>query len=253
MGCRVHSFRPGHRKPLVLLAMFNDNQDSMKLRHRQFGFSVVEPLLYVVILVIIGSTSYFVYHAQQSTDKVLNESDKTASSIVAKTTTTNKAATTSSPSSLSTSTTSSTASNQDYLVVKEWGVEFPLSSAINSAVYSSGQYSTGSASATGGSAKLGLLSLGSDCGDSSSAPLGQYVEFRQQDVSGEDVSLTTTTPTLHDLAKTAVEVPGSDGGYGGYYIAYVPPASACSDDSATLKAATAAFQQALQGMKPADS
>lgn len=212
----------------------------MKSGKSTHGFATVEAVLIIIVLGIVGFTGWFVYHSKQIADKTLS-SDPGSSVTFPK-----KAATTQTPSQ--------TTDTQKYLDIKEWAFRIPLSSTIESTVYSSGQYSTGTSSATGGSIKLGLVSLGSDCSNSSKAPLGEYVEFTQKDVSEEDVTNVSKGPSLHDLMKSAVEVPGSDGGYGAYYVAYVKPTTDCSNggDTSAVNAATVAFAQALQGTKPGD-
>ena len=207
----------------------------MKVTKDSQGFAALEAILVIIILAIVGFTGWFVVHSQKATDKTLASTGNSST-----------------PKAAPKTTTVTSKDTQKYLEIKEWGIKFPLSSAIETAVYSSGQFSSGPSSATGGSAKLGLTSLGSDCGDSSGAPLGEYVEFTQSDVNEENVSQVVGGSSLHDLMKTAVKVPGSDGGYGGYYIAYIHPQQGCDDNTAALTAATAAFNQALKSMKSAD-
>lgn len=203
-------------------------------RSRQSGFTTVEGVLIIVILCIIGFTGWYAWSRNQSHD---TKPVATVASNKSKTPATGQ------------KSAASDSSRQDSLEIKEWGVKIPLSSSIATAVYSSSQYSTGSSSATGGSAKLGLLSLGGDCADSSSAPLGQYVEFTKSDVNNENLDDIDAGPSLHELFGAAVEIPGSDGGYGGYYVAYVAPIFNCTNDTATLNAAITAFQQALKDIK----
>jgi type II secretory pathway pseudopilin PulG len=50
----------------------------------QKGFAAVETVLVIVILAIVGSTGYYVYHANQKTDAALNAASKAAASETAK-------------------------------------------------------------------------------------------------------------------------------------------------------------------------
>ena len=205
---------------------------------KQSGFALLESLLVILILAVIGFGGYIVWNKHKNKNSSVSQpTNHIVPNVIPATS----------------GSCSNGGSNQlcgvdqtKYLVIKEWGIKIPLSSTISSAVYSSGQYSTGNSSATGGSAKLGLVSLGSDCGDSSDAPLGQYVEFTQADVNEEDASHATTSPTLHDLAKSAVTL-GK-----GYMFAYAAPQQSCDSDINSLNSATAAFEQALKGIKSVD-
>jgi hypothetical protein len=219
----------------------------------QSGFSAIEAVLLVVIVAIIGGTGYFVWHAKQNTDKSLNDTANSQPGIAKASKITDfagcKAATGSKlletyPEQCVTKS-GQKFTNQQYLEIKEWGIKLPLTSPIASVVYSSGQYSTGTSSATGGTAKLGLPSLGSDCGDSSGAPLGLYVRFTQSDVQEEDVNNIEGGPSLHDLAKSAVTLDG-------YMYAYAHSQFACSDNASTLNAATTALRDAIKSLKSAD-
>lgn len=231
----------------------------MKQVNNPSGFAAVEAVLIVVILGIIGGTGYFVWHAKQNTDNALSNTAKSQPGISKGIKVTDYASCKAAPGSKLLQTDPAQCvtnkgqkfTQQNYLTVKEWAVNFPLDASTSSAVYSADQYSTGVTSATGGSAKLGLPSLGSDCGDSSSAPLGQYVEFTKSNVNEETNAATAEGVSLHELAKSAVEVPGSDGGYGGYYIAYVKPGVDCSngENTAAVTAAEASFEAAIKHMK----
>jgi hypothetical protein len=208
--------------------------------NNQSGFSLIEALLMILVIAVIGFCGYFVYHSQKS---------KTASASAHKTT----------GDSAKTKTVVETQyivvrDNQKYLNIKEWGVIIPIDDSIDSVVYTGGHYDIGGGSSPD-DARLGLLSLGSDCSelpDASSAPLGWYVRFTKDDVNAEKVEQVEPGSTsLHELVKTAVKIPGSDGGYGAYYVAYAKPTSDCSngENMASVNAATATFEKALNGIK----
>lgn len=82
----------------------------------QSGFTVVEVILVLILVAILGFTGYYVWHSQKKAD------DKKPVS------------TTSQPSSTSTKPVAAK-SNQDFLVVKEWGVKIPLSANLVGAYY----------------------------------------------------------------------------------------------------------------------
>ncbi len=48
----------------------------MKLQQRQAGFSIIQTLLVMIVLVILGFTGYFVYQSQQNTNKTLSNTNK---------------------------------------------------------------------------------------------------------------------------------------------------------------------------------
>jgi prepilin-type N-terminal cleavage/methylation domain-containing protein len=208
----------------------------------QSGFGLVEVLLVILVLSVIGFGGYYVYHSQKTKSPTSSSQDKGATNT-SKTSTTTKYIV--------------VEDNQAYLDIKEWAVRIPLKSTAVSAVYAGGHYDIGGGSSPD-SARLGLVSLGSDCSelpDASSAPLGWYVRLTQADVNAENADQVTPGSTsLHELIKSAVKIPGSDGGYGAYYIAYAKPTSDCSkgEDTATVNAASAAFGQALNGIKAGD-
>lgn len=63
-----------------------------KLKNNQSGFSAVEALLILVIVAIVGGTGFYVYHAQQNTNKNLANDNSTAPSFKKKTKSTPKTA-----------------------------------------------------------------------------------------------------------------------------------------------------------------
>src|SRR5579862_4514925 len=115
----------------------------MGRQSRQEGFSVVEALVVVVAVVAIGLAGVLVY--QHNRTKTTGATGGTQ--------TTNQQTTTTTP-----------APTVSYLAVKEWGVQLPLSSAINDAYYTvpSGISSDPDGKPSG--IYLGVTSLNTSCG-----------------------------------------------------------------------------------------
>jgi len=82
----------------------------MSYKLNQKGFSIVEGLLSLIVVLLIVFVGYYVYHTQRTTNSTYNAATKVAQS--------------SSPSSAS-----------KYLSVKELGVKFKLSDTIATAYY----------------------------------------------------------------------------------------------------------------------
>lgn len=82
----------------------------MKINSRQDGFTIVEALLILIVIGIIGFTGWFVWHGKRATYKDLKASgtDQTVASQY------------------------KTVDGQKYLLVRDWGVEVPLSGTISS-------------------------------------------------------------------------------------------------------------------------
>lgn len=93
-------------------------------RLNQKGFAALEAILIIVALLVVVGTGYYIYSANKKANATYNAAAKSAQSSPSKTKKKNK-----SPNS------SSSASSQKYLVIKEWGVELPLSNGIEDAYY----------------------------------------------------------------------------------------------------------------------
>jgi len=90
------------------------------MKKSQSGFAVLETILILVVIGIIGFTGWYVWHSRQATDKTFNQ---TGNSEVVK-------------GALSDTTQKNNQSSQQkYLVIKEWGVELPLTSDYYDATY----------------------------------------------------------------------------------------------------------------------
>ena len=85
----------------------------MKLKKNETGFSAVEIILVLVIIVLLGVVGWFVYKNQKKTIPSPTTTANTTASTPAKTTTT-------------TPTTPVTDPNAGYLVIKEWGVKIKM-------------------------------------------------------------------------------------------------------------------------------
>lgn len=86
------------------------------IRLNNEGFGVIEALLLLIIVGIIGGTGFYVYNANKST------SNGNENTIVKQDSKPEEPKTTKDP-------------NEDYLVIKEWGVKIPLTNLLKSARY----------------------------------------------------------------------------------------------------------------------
>ncbi|HET6924351.1 MAG TPA: hypothetical protein VFH39_00790 [Candidatus Saccharimonadales bacterium] len=100
----------------------------MKSTSTQAGFAAIEAILILVIVAIIGGTGWFVWHTKQATDQSLTNT-ASAQPGIAKA---NKAKTTTKKSA---TTTPASSTSTKYLIIKEWGVEIPLTSELADAYY----------------------------------------------------------------------------------------------------------------------
>jgi type II secretory pathway pseudopilin PulG len=94
------------------------------MRNKQKGFSLVEGLLIFVIVGVLVGTGWYVWQSNKKTDKTLNDTGN--SHVVPSKKVAEKKVET------------------KYLVIKEWGVQLPLSNSISDAYYviSSGSHNT---------------------------------------------------------------------------------------------------------------
>ena len=112
----------------------------MKKFNKNSGFTVIEGLLILVILVIIGSTGWYVWHSQKNADKTYDSSSDTSQTASSN----NKSTTT-----------------QQYLVIKEWGVKVPEMPAGNMISYEISPYGNDEAYFVSSEQKA----LGGQCGE----------------------------------------------------------------------------------------
>jgi hypothetical protein len=208
----------------------------MKFTKNQQGFSAIEAILILVIIGILGFAGWFVYNAQQSTDKTLSDANKSNAATPASKTSNVatfaecKAATgsviqTTYPEICVTKggqrfTDPSQSLDQKYLVIKEWNIKIPLSTAIDDGYYVfKDNY-----------AYLSLKSLAST-GCAADA---------------------TTTGAINRVAVSSEEgsrVASVSGKVGNYYYYVQPPQAMCSEDSSTQAKADQARQAYMQAIK----
>ncbi len=116
---------------------------------KEKGFAAVETILILIVIVIIGGTGYYVWHANQNTTKALSDANAASqSSIKTKKITTFEECKKATGSNMlmtypeqcvtkdgKTFTDLSQQIATKYLTIKEWGVKIPLSSSDVGAYY----------------------------------------------------------------------------------------------------------------------
>jgi hypothetical protein len=111
----------------------------MKKQPKTKGFSTIEGLLILVIVLILGGVGWYVWHSTKSTNEILNNAEKI--SDTQKKTPTSEQMT-------------------NYLSIKEWKVRLPLSPLIDDAYYVAST-NTEETDGTPNAALLGIKSLDS--------------------------------------------------------------------------------------------
>lgn len=91
---------------------------------KQKGFSIVEGLLVFVIVGILGFTGWFVWNSQKQTNKSNNSTVVSTKKATATNTTTTSLTATEDTTEYVTQGTAK------YVVIKEWGVKFPLANTV---------------------------------------------------------------------------------------------------------------------------
>ncbi|HEY4963558.1 MAG TPA: hypothetical protein VIH90_02570 [Candidatus Saccharimonadales bacterium] len=174
------------------------------------GFSVVELLIVILVLVLIGGVGYLVYKDHKTTVPKVVTVTKT---VVLQ------------PKTQSTNTT--TTSTPSYMVIKEWGVKIPLTSSISDAYY---YYNNGYA-------YLSVQSHSSDQCAANNVSEGVITRFSPTDIDPQ-----TNQTLLSEHTIDAVKV-------GNYYYFYTHPQAACSSDTTIQNQANTdmqAFEQAVK-------
>lgn len=181
----------------------------------QAGFSAIEAVLILVIIGILGGTSYYVYHANHNATATLNSSSKVAQTSPAKTVKTKKA------------------SVQHFFKISEWNVQapydgslsleyqfFPSTGALNP--YSYAMFSAKQLDATAPQCASSIEYAGS---------IARYAADQHYLVGDGGIDSGKTA------AETATEMPaGSYGHVGNYYFFYTSPQAACGDSQASQDA-----------------
>lgn len=190
----------------------------------QKGFSAIEGLLIFIIVAIIAGVGWYVWDSNKKTNDILNNAEKSSGSVARPTT--NK---------------KETKIETQYLVVKEWGIKMPLSSAIAD-VY----YVVSTSSQTNGQPNtmwLGLKSLDDKgCAAANANTGGAYPLGALLKVSPDETDPVSGTP-YKQLNPEGVTL-------GNYYYAYHSgiKGKTCAPQS-TLDGIDAAFKAAATQIK----
>jgi len=187
-------------------------------RPNQKGFISIETFLIIVVLVLVGGTGYFVYHATKKTNDTFTAAAKAAESTPD----------TSKPHA-SSSTSAKSVPTKEYLAIKEWGVKIPLTESTKDAYYVFLQNDTSSA-------YLSLHSLdGTQCAadQTSIGAVFRYLPGDQDPESHEFYS---------SIYTDGIKV-------GNYYYRYASPQAGCSDNNQTQTKASDARQQLMNSIK----
>jgi type II secretory pathway pseudopilin PulG len=164
----------------------------------QKGFGIVEVLLLVVLVGIIAGAGWYVYQSQKKTNASLDKTNQNIESI--------------SKSQKTVVDSTKSKDNTKYLVIKEWGVEIPLSADIEDATYTYKQIGDGS---TAYLSTAKLTAMDPNCGPDKTS-VGAI--FRQT-TAQHDENVKKDNP--------AVDVVG-DVKVGNYYYGYNQAQAACS-------------------------
>jgi hypothetical protein len=165
----------------------------MKIRNQR-GFTAVETLIIVLVLVVLGGAGYFVWHAQRTGEKTVNLSGSTSSKP-----------------------------NTKFLTIKEWGVAVPMpANVMTSDIYYKlkADNTAGATDAILGSTKLGALVASCDINNSTgSTPFGWIEKM---------------APSAYAQAKADATNTGVTNGtlLGGYYYVWQAPRGNCYEISA---------------------
>ena len=200
----------------------------LKTKMNQKGFAAVEAVLIVVILAIIGGTGYYVYHTNKKSNDTLNSASQVAAS---------------SPGKISKKKQSGSARQtaapltQQYLVIKGWGVEIPLSSGIKDAYY---------VFDSSGHAKLGTRSLTAMSAMCAPDKIGVSLLSRQT-IATHNTNAQQSEPSWdHPVYPTKI---------GNYYYGITHAQAACGDTINTTASKQQAadfklFDTAFGGVRP---
>lgn len=93
------------------------------MRNKQKGFGLVPVLMVLILVSVIGFAGYYVWNNQYKKKETTQQPE------------TQKPINTNSVKPTETTKPSTSADNQNYLVIKEWGVKIPLTSDIEDAGY----------------------------------------------------------------------------------------------------------------------
>ena len=202
----------------------------------QKGFSAVEGLLVIIIVLLIGFIGYYVWHTQKQTNKTYNSSANAAQ-----------------PSTKNPSPKK--ASPATYMTIKEWGVRAPYSGTLT-LEYAVQTASSSALPDTAGFSSMQLDTSSSTCkandeqnGISAVGIFDRY-QSGQEYLIGDDAEDSGQT-----AAQYAATLSKSDYGHvGNYYYFYTGPQATCATDQASqnvfdqTKAAVKALLPKLQAV-----
>jgi hypothetical protein len=190
-----------------------------KFRSNETGFSAIELVLIIVIVVLIGISGWLVYK---------NHHKNAAATI--STTSTSKAATSTSTTPKSTSTSTTKPVTTTVFQIPELGIEITVPNSIKDIVYKvdpAGTLSTGQQTQSVTLSTQTLTNLDSDCSVNGSAPpLGTIYKTTGQYPSNPDVDLNNSSGGLVKQFST-------------YYIGWSNPQGICGTSASTQSDASA--------------
>lgn len=187
--------------------------------HRsQAGFSVVEVLLAVVVVLVLGGSAYLVYHSHhkkpaESTSTVESQSTKPTQKT---------SSSTSKPSTPATT----------YFTIKEWGVQAPYSGSDLSYSTASDSSSIMTLESQAVDATIPASDTSASCKSGNAGSIGRYLP-------------TNTIPGPSQATAQTYITQSSDAVYskvGSYYYIYWPPTAGCSTDTTPVTQAQAAAE-----------
>jgi prepilin-type N-terminal cleavage/methylation domain-containing protein len=197
-----------------------------RLNKNQSGFGAIELILVLVIVALISGVGYFVYQSKKNTDKTL-ASTSSSEGTPQKSTTTKP-----------TTTNTSQSNSASYLVIKEWGVEIPLTTDIKDAYYAKLKNDTFSEE----NYAIGTKSLTELDANCAAENLSVSIILRQT-VLEHDANAKKNDPMNSPVYTIKI---------GNYYYGYDRSRAACSANKNANNQQAAAFnslQEAFKGLK----
>ena len=207
----------------------------MELHHtavkEETGFTAVEMLLSLIIVVMITFVGYYIYNTQKTANATYKAVSNAAQASVPK------------------STKKAVASGKDnpttpfYLVIKEWGVRVTLPSAITDAKYA---FSPGSISNEdsffAGLGTVSLTKLSANCSPETTGVGG----VARQNTTSHDANVKSQAQNGSDITNPVYSLR-----VGNYYYQYVHAQAACYETSNTAAASYFASVKPDQLLKQA--
>jgi hypothetical protein len=181
----------------------------------QRGFSVVEALLVIIVLLLIGFIGYYVWHSQHQANKTYSSAGKTAQSSPKK----------------------AAIDNSGMVVLKEWGVEAPYNGTL-SLSYAIGE-GTDATSASFSSSQL--TSASPDC-------IGRGGAVARYSGSDDASNLGGNGQTVAQYASSADK--STYAHVGDYYYFFVHDQGACGDDPTTTSSLQQQTNDAVKALVP---